>query len=142
MKRLINRIFQLEEIDGAGQCPTYLYRWTLFSTPWFKIYLHRFVGDDWSRDLHDHPKRFVTIGLRGRYLENTPTGCKVWVAPWFRSFPATHKHRIAILEGETCWTLVAVFKSVRPWGFWANDQWIHWREYVDSERADRMKSCS
>jgi hypothetical protein len=140
--RLIDRIFKLEEINGDSRCPTYLYRWTLLSTPWFKVYLHRFVADDWSKDLHDHPKRFITIGLWGRYLESTPAGCRFWRAPWFRSFPAEHQHRIAILNGETCWTMAIVFKTVRKWGFWADGKWIHWREYVDSERADKMKSCS
>lgn len=43
-----------EEIDGAGRCPTYLYRWHLAHVGPVKIYLHRFVGEDWSLDLHDH----------------------------------------------------------------------------------------
>src|SRR5262249_18492584 len=85
-----HRMFRLEEIDGDGRCPTYLFRWTLLSTPWFKIYLHRFVADDWSKDLHDHPKKFVTIGLRGSYLEVTPDHARQWRAPWIRSFPAEH----------------------------------------------------
>lgn len=144
--RLIDRIFRLEEINGDGRCPTYLYRWTLLSTPWFKVYLHRFVADDWSLDLHDHPKRFLTVGLRGRYMEVSKqdgiTRRTFWAAPWIRSFPATHTHRILLYPGEECWTLCAVFKTVRKWGFWANGKWIHWREYVDSERADKMKSCS
>lgn len=62
-----------EEIDGGGRCPTYLYRWTLMKLPFgYKVYLHHFVGDDWSLDFHDHPKRFWSIGLWGWYEERTP----------------------------------------------------------------------
>ena len=28
-------------------------------------------------------------------------------------------------EGETCWTLVILFKKVRPWGFWVSPtRWV------------------
>ena len=140
MKELLNRWLRLEEINGDGRCPTYLYRWTLLATRWFKVYLHRFVADDWSKDLHDHPKRFITIGLRGSYQEYTPDDVKLWRAPWLRSFPATHIHRI-VLQSRDCWTLCVVFQAVRQWGFWPNGRWVQWREYVSSERADKMKSC-
>jgi hypothetical protein len=72
-ERALNRLFEREEMDGDGRCATYLVRWTLLKLPGKRgIYLHHFVGDDWCLDLHDHPKRFVSIGLLGRYLEETP----------------------------------------------------------------------
>jgi len=141
MRRFIDWWFMLEEINGHGVCPTYLLRWTLLTTWWFKVYLHHFVGDDWSRDLHDHPKRFVSIGLRGRYIEETPVSSRTFTAPWIRTFPAEHVHRIRLFENEDCWTLVAVFKTVRAWGFWHAGNWIPWRDYVYGPEADKMKSC-
>ena len=58
IETLLNRAFgRPEEINGANRCPTYLYRWHLLKTRWFKAYLHHFVGDDWSVDFDDHPKR-------------------------------------------------------------------------------------
>jgi hypothetical protein len=44
------------------------------------------------------------------------------------------------LGHEKTWTLAIVLKATRPWGFWHEGKWIHWREYVDSEAADTMKS--
>ena len=140
LKAYLNRRFTLEEINGGGRCPTYLYRRIILSTRWFKVYLHKFVADDWSLDLHDHPKRFVSIGLWGSYRETTPKGEQRFRAPWIRSFPAEHLHRIA-LTSKTCWTLVIVFSASRKWGFVHNGQWIGWREYVGSETATQMKSC-
>lgn len=137
----LNRLFRREEINGGKRCPTYMFRWTLLKCGSAGLYLHRFVADDWSRDLHDHPKRFISIGLRGQYCEETPHGARVYRAPWIRSFPATHVHRISLVGGEECWTLVIVLRAVRPWGFWHGGKWIPWREYVNSDTATKMKAC-
>lgn len=139
--------FRREEIDGDGACPTYLYRWTLLRLGRFlAVYLHHFVGNDWSRDMHDHPKRFITIGLKGRYREETPagspfTGTKLhdYRAPWIRTFPAEHRHRILARD---CWTLVIVGPKEREWGFWHQGRFIPWFAYVgDRDLVRRVKSC-
>lgn len=161
LERFLNRWFAREEMDGDGRCATYLVRWTLLKIGRERgIYLHHFVGDDWSRDLHDHPKRFISIGLLGSYIESTPDPLyastngfndqlgvtaiveKRYRAPWVRTFPASHIHRIRLINGRPCWTLVIVLKTVRKWGFWHAGQWIPWRTYVGSETATRMKSCA
>ena len=75
MAAMINRLFGYEEINGNGRCP-YLHRWCLLVLPrGVRLYLHKFIGSDWSRDLHDHPKRFISIGLWGSYIEETPIVC-------------------------------------------------------------------
>lgn len=142
IKKFINRVFRLEEINGHELCPTYMYRWTLLKFGSYGIYVHHFVADDWSRDMHDHPKRFISIGFKGRYIEETPSGTKEYKAPWIRSFPADHIHRISLHPGEDCWTLVMVLKNVRKWGFWNSGKWIPWRVYVGSETANQRKSCA
>jgi hypothetical protein len=145
---LLDRLFgKPEEINGE-RCPTYLYRWTILKWRGRGIYLHHFVNDDWSLDLHDHPKRFISIGLRGRYVEITPdpTKTKMFKAPWIRSFPAEHIHRIRMVHSwlggiEDCWTLVIALKATSQWGFWHLGKFISWREYIKSETADQMKAC-
>ena len=156
--KILDRLFgKAEEINGRERCPTYLYRWTVAKWRGRGIYLHHFVGDDWSRDLHDHPKRFISIGLKGGYVEWVPcTKCeppccfenqRVYNAPWIRTFPAEHIHRLTMFREhptgsvKDCWTLVIVLKPVRQWGFWHLGKFIGWREYVNSETADRMKAC-
>lgn len=139
--RFIHKIFRMEEINGGARCPTYMFRWTLLTLGKIaSVYLHHFVADDWSNDMHDHPKRFVSIGLWGRYVEETPAGDRLYMAPWIRTFPANHIHRIRV-DGGHCWTLVVVFKAVREWGFWNAGRWIHWRRYVNSEAAEKAKNC-
>jgi hypothetical protein len=156
--RILNKLFgPQEEINGGTRCPTYLYRWTLAAKKGkFGVYLHHFVNDDWSRDLHDHPKRFISIGLWGWYLEETPadlaserellvpmqTKVRKYQAPWIRTFPAEHIHRLTV-PSKNCWTLVIVLKPVREWGFWHLGRFIPWRRYVEGEDgiADEMKAC-
>ena len=157
----LNKLFGAsEEINGGGRCPTYLFRWTVAQLPFgYKVYLHHFVGDDWSLDFHDHPKRFISIGLKGWYEEHTPVndaemeelaaivrrmgeglpGADLTLedpicvtrhtAPWIRTFPAEWRHRICTPSGS-CWTLVIVGPSTRAWGFWHAGKFIPWRQYV------------
>lgn len=163
MMRLLDRLFVREDINGNDRCPTYLHRWTLFQPRWakrfwrgFGIYIHKFVGDDWSRDLHDHPKRFISIGLAGRYFEETPSAewfdgnddapprVREYRAPWARTFPADHIHRIFLAtDRRPCWTLVIVLHHVRDWGFWHRGIWLHWRGYVQRGNtiANERKAC-
>jgi hypothetical protein len=132
MKKLIDKLFRMEEINGHNICPTYLYRWTLLRLGKLcALYLHHFVGEDWALDLHDHPKRFISIGLRGGYIEQSPAGERIYRAPWVRTFPAEHKHRLRMLApGAECWTLVIVLRPVRGWGFWKDGAFLPWRDYV------------
>lgn len=116
----------------------------------------RFTSDDWSKDLHDHPKAFLSIELWGRYVEITPDAqegnaayCsaqgygytrETFRAPWIRRFPAEHVHRIEIKTKEV-WTLVHVGGAMRPWGFYSGGRWVPWKDYVGSEAATKAKAC-
>jgi hypothetical protein len=61
-------------------------------------------------------------------------------APWLRWFPAEHRHRVLIFDGETAWTIAIAGKAVRDWGFWLDGAWMPWRRYVDLHGRDR-KAC-
>ena len=135
--RLVDRIFRHEAVNGRCVTDRYLNRWTLLRLPGGRaLYLHHFVGSDWSRDLHDHPKRFVSIGLRGGYVEETETDLyygphprRQFRAPWVRRFGPRHTHRLRV-PPRGCWTLVYVGRTEREWGFWQSGRWVHWRRYV------------
>ena len=133
LEKVLNVLFPYEAIDGNGCVSDYLRRWTLLKLPGKRaVYLHHFVGSDWSTSMHDHPKRFISLGLAGAYVEQTPDGIKRWIAPWLRSFPPTHVHRLRIPPGGSCWTIVAVLKTEQPWGFYRNKLWWRWDLFVDT----------
>ena len=138
IRRAINRVLQYE-IIAVG----YLDRWCLLPLPdGMRTYLHHFVGSDWTRDPHDHPKWQISIGLRGGYIEETPQGIQRFVAPWIRIFPPEYIHRLRVPKSG-CWTIVITGRYKREWGFWVDDVWVHWREYLsnhevaDPEKHDR-----
>jgi hypothetical protein len=146
LRQCLNRYFRREEMDGDGLCGTYLIRWTLLNWP-RRAYLHHFVGSDWARDPHDHPKHFLSIGLWGSYVEHVyddlarPT-LRRWRAPWIRWFPATHRHRVELPAGESCWTVCVVGKPVREWGFYYRlERWVRWDEYVWGGAGAERKDC-
>lgn len=123
---------------GGTERP-YLLRWFLIPrNRWFNIYLHKFLRDDDDRALHCHPWLFVSVILRGRYIEWTDTG------PWIRRVGsiafrrAVHRHRVELPKREDgtpvpCWTLVITGPRVREWGFWCEKGFVPWHEFVASD---------
>lgn len=143
IQQFINRLFRFETIDRNGATERYLRRWTLLRLRGGRaVYLHHFVGSDWSGDLHDHPKSFLSVGLWGSYIEECHGRLgwwsdrrgqivrRRWRAPWVRRFRATHAHRLLLPEGGNCWTLVYVGPLQRDWGFYTATGWMRWDEYV------------
>ena len=128
-QRIVNKIFRYEKINGLDNLP-YLDRWTLLSLPGRRcFYLHRFVGSDW-RDLHDHPKDFWSIGIKGGYVEQTPEEIRRWVAPWIRKFEPDHIHRLRINRKCDTWTLIFTGPTSKEWGFYPAGKWIRWDRYL------------
>lgn len=124
LRAFLWRLLHRTELAGDGVCPPYLVTYRLFKTRWGGLYLHQFLADDWSLDLHDHPYPMVSIGLTGGYDEETATGLIRWTAPWCRMFSASHAHRIRLRDGQPCWTLVLALPGHQPWGFYSQGQWI------------------
>ena len=122
ISNFIDRLFRMEEMNGG-------YRWELARVGGLRIDLHHFVTDDWLGDMHDHPARGISIGLFGKYREETPGGARIYRAPWVRSFPASHTHRITMVDRGSCWTIMIMLKPVRTWGFWTSAGLKPWDEY-------------
>ena len=139
IKQLINRVFAYEAVTRPDGDEAYMDRWRLLSL-WGgrKIYLHHFLKDDWTTDVHDHPSFFLSIGIHGSYWEAHPTDMKKWDgksmmfkpyhAPWIRSFKATHRHYL--FDPKGCWTIVYRGKTTREWGFWPDGKFVGWEEYM------------
>jgi hypothetical protein len=111
--------FEVPDYDGDGN---YLTRWRLIQTPWFGIYLHRFDGPDPRPTLHDHPWNFLSVVLRGGYIERR-------LDPMTRDVNECHRirfvnrlrthdaHAITRLLRVPTWTLMFVGVRRRTWGY-------------------------
>ncbi|MGI0015317.1 MAG: hypothetical protein ACREBU_18020 [Nitrososphaera sp.] len=106
----------------------YLRRLHIVQTPWFAVMLHWLKSADPQRDLHDHPVSFLSIPLRGGYVEENATGTKAISLLCWNWKRATDTHRITHVQHNTL-TLVICGPVVRPWGFHTARGFIPWREY-------------
>lgn len=100
----------------------YLTRWRLVSTPWGGIYLHKLTGPDPRRTLHDHPWSFLSLVLRGGYVERRldPVTMDVdehHVIRRVNRVRASEAHAIVKLLRATTWTLLFVGPRRRTWGY-------------------------
>ena len=123
----------------------YLVRWRLLSTPFGRVYLHRFLAPD-AQCPHDHPWPFLSLILWGGYWEQRfgrdAAGRPRLDDPssaWRGLFSlacrrAEDVHRIARLHPtRPTWTLVVTARRQRRWGFWTSVGWTHYRLFDDRE---------
>jgi hypothetical protein len=112
----------------------YMRRWTV-TTPWFSLRLHHILRSDLDRHHHDHPFSFVSLILRGGYVERSPGGpprvCRPGTVVVRR---AEDLHSLTLL-GESAWTLVAATPRRKRWGFDTEDGWVFAGEYDAWKRA-------
>lgn len=121
-------------IISDGDSP-YLERYYLCTMLGWRFYLHRFVGSDPDRGLHDHPwRKSHSIILSGWYWEETRSGTRK--IRWLNSLTGDTFHRVVLPCERTggkcsdhawlkhpaavrpCWTLFFhTAKDVKPWGF-------------------------
>lgn len=108
-----------------GDTP-YLERYYISTLFGWRFYLHRFVGSDPDRGLHDHPwSKAYSLILSGWYYEVTRSGERK--VRWFNSLTGDTFHRVVLPNtcdefpnfGQPCWTLFFhKAGDVKPWGFW------------------------
>lgn len=133
-------------IIGGADNP-YLLRWFLIPrNPWFNIYLHKFLRDDDDRALHDHPWSFLSIMIRGDYIEFRETGFSIRCAPSIAFRRATDRHRVKLFKdgdkSEPCWTIVITGPKKREWGFWCPKGFVPWTKFVDQTDSGNIgKGC-
>lgn len=132
-----------------GEFPIYLIRYSLFSCPWFAVKLHKILLSD-DDCYHDHPWSFISIILKGGYIEHTPNGSRYYKpgSILWRPAPSIHKLelnsslRLDRKNGYTiktkttipATTLVITFKKVRVWGFYTAHGFVKWFDFIRAGR--------
>ena len=119
-----NSIFQIrwKEALGLPECP-YLYRWT-FLFFGYSIRLHHWIKSDDRRYFHDHSCDLVSIIIKGKYKNVTPSGvfeAKAWKP---RLMKAAERHYLDIPK-EGTWTILLCGRPYHKWGFYVRDH--KWR---------------
>ncbi|RKR83214.1 hypothetical protein BDD43_3416 [Mucilaginibacter gracilis] len=123
------KLYKKKVIQRIDNKP-YLIRYSLFTCRWFAVKVHNIILSDFECQ-HDHPWAFVTILLKGGYVEYTQTGSKVYGRGSVLYRPAESLHRLEI--HQPVWSLVITFKKVRQWGFLTPRGWIKWFDYSSTD---------
>lgn len=136
-ERLLRRYVYWRSIHTNGRTDTYLDRYVLWGSRGQpddrrSVRLHHIRLSDSIKDLHDHPWGFVSIILRGTYLERRSGGRVRRFHPgMINHHRAGDAH--ALYLDKPVWTLIFCGRRVRDWGFWTDNEtrFVPWREYVD-----------
>lgn len=132
------------QVIGPADRP-YMVRYILFRWAHLpRVYVHKFMRSDDERAPHNHPWWFVSLVLRGHYLEYNDRPPNPHVrkrfSVGFRGLDTFH--RVALPNGHRyvgngrykygpipCWTLVVTGPDVRGWGFRCPSGVVPWREF-------------
>jgi hypothetical protein len=144
--RVVARVLaflRVERADIGISGDVYMTRWFLVGGPVSagrRVYLHFFHRSDHERALHDHPWPFVSLVLWPGYFEWTVGAGKVTHCTWYGPLSilrrrATWQHRVQVLSGRGCWTVVWIGRKERSWGFWCRRGWVPWREFIERNDA-------
>lgn len=130
--------FEVPDYDKPER--NYLTRWRLIQTPWFGLYLHRLDGPDPRVTLHDHPWAFLSIVLRGGYVERRLDPMTMLVNEEHRIRYINRArpgmaHSIRYLLRQPTWTLLFVGARRRTWGYWNEGSAWLWTEFDKHEHA-------
>lgn len=112
----------------------YITRLHIIKTPWFAVCLHWLNKPDPEPFMHDHPVSFLSIILRGGYIErrNGRLECRIW-HNFIRATP-DDTHTIVLVQPGTL-TLCLMGPKVREWGFHTPGGWVWWKTYYTTFRT-------
>lgn len=133
----------------------YMGRWWLFRTRWLSARVHHIASPDYDRHMHDHPFSFVSIILRGEYVENRPQKVEPCFIGNGRDWEActkllrttgsvayrrcTQRHLISWVSDGGAWTLVFMTPKRQWWGFYTPAGKVFWQDYCSVHDASEQE---
>jgi hypothetical protein len=136
---LINKLFLVKEIrskEGA----LHFRRWRFFTSPWFRIYLHKICRSDEDKHLHTHPWNFISFILKGGYSQeywdsilDRDTSYQRFGQFDLVKLGRHEGHKITLSHTPT-WTLVFAYGGYKEWGYLTE------RGYIDHKNYRQMKN--
>lgn len=101
----------------------------------FAVRIHEILRSDSGRDPHNHPWPYLTIILKGAYIEERydDAGNLIdaeWHGPGSILYrPANSWHKLWLREGRTVTTLFITGKKCQRWGFATPEGFVPYNKY-------------
>ncbi len=117
-------------------------RWRFFSSPWFRIYLHKICRSDLDKHLHTHPWNFISLILNGGYTQ------KLWGDYTQIEYQTVKRfdtvkmgrydgHHITLTKCPT-WTLVFAYGKYKEWGYLTKRGFINNIDYRSLKNSGEL----
>ena len=133
----VGKFLSCRRITGLDGSDYLIRRYLLPRNKFLNIYLHKFLGSDDDRALHDHPWYSISCVLKGRLIEHRSDGSTREIRRGKIAIRSPRfQHRIELPGGETAKTLFITGPVVRTWGFVCPQGWISWNEYGNRGGCD------
>lgn len=119
------------EYLGRVECP-YARRWVIESPTGYSLRIHHFYKSDDKRYYHDHPWWFLTLVLRGSYIDVSASGQDKLTPGSVRFRKSSHAHSVVVnhdYRENGVWTIVLTGPKSRKWGFWVNGKFKKANKY-------------
>lgn len=136
------KIYRVENLLNPEQ--DHFVRLRVIDTPWFGVYVHKLITED-PGDPHDHPFNFISVILRGGYVEARFKDQYDWIQtrraygegfPRINYMTTENLHRItSVAYGRPCWTLVFRGRRVKQWGFRVGNRMIAAPDYAPRKES-------
>lgn len=116
----------LESPDGI-----YMKRYHLLASKYLSIRIHHIVQSDYEKfAYHDHPWGFISILLKGWYIERMPGYSKLTrISPSIAFRAASALHTIVGVSDGGAWTLIICGRRKKMWGFVYRENWIPFTQF-------------
>jgi len=138
---LMNRINRKEVLVNAEQNP-YLIRYIIYgkkstSKPYRGrgLYIHKLVNSDFPHT-RDYPWRWGRFIIKGQFIElvrNRNSKIDIQKIERFQLLYKNSSRRAnahKLVNDENVWMLFWHGKYKHQWGFWINNEKIHWRDHL------------
>ncbi len=123
------KFFQKVKTIQSKSGDVHFERWAIFETSWLSLYIHKIHKEDKDLHLHSHPWNFISIILRGSYLEETPGKLNVKKFLTISKMRKGNFHKIRSIISGPVYSLFLTYGKKEPWYYLVGVNKIESEEY-------------
>lgn len=109
-------------------------RFSIFACRYFSIYIHHIYKADQDKHLHNHPWNYVSMVIKGSYLEQSVAGVNHIMPFSFNYAKRNRFHKILKLNDEKVISIFITGKRHKTWGYNVDNFYIEHDVYRQNKR--------